>query len=190
MSSGLSSLSSSDEFDDFNPKRTPTTPPKPLEEELASLALTLPHPEALSDQEDVNGVSDGSATAGSAFGIQRSDEEMRVGVVCEENVEGNSASVSVGTEVVEGATESSVLDGAGVVWGRTNSEIEADRPASPSSSGYAGERGSSSASSGRSEMDGIVEDEIQELRDDASVGEISNSVPSWVPGKRHGDEVL
>lgn len=40
-------------------------------------------------------------------------------------------------------------------------------------------------------MDGVAEDEIQELRDDdASIGENSNSVPSWVPGKRHGDEVL
>ncbi|KAA0032573.1 protein SAND [Cucumis melo var. makuwa] len=182
MSCGLSSLSSSDELDDFNPRTSPSTPPKPLEEELASLALTLPHPQLLSDQDDVNGVSDGFEADRSMFGIQQSDEEMRVGLVFEEHVGGNSVSV------VEGATEGS--DGAGVVWGRTNSEIEVDRPASPSSSGYAGERGSSSASSGRSEMDGVAEDEIQELRDDASDGENSNSVPSWVPGKRHGDEVL
>lgn len=155
--------------------------PKPLEEELASLALTLPHPHLLSDQEDANGVSDGSEADSYRFGIQQSDEETRVGEVCEENVVGNSASM------VQGPTGGS--DGAGVVWGRTNSEIEVDRPASPSSSGYAGERGSSSASSGRSEMDGVAEDEIQELRDDdASIGENSNSVPSWVPGKRHGDE--
>uniref|UniRef100_A0A0A0LVI8 Vacuolar fusion protein MON1 homolog n=1 Tax=Cucumis sativus TaxID=3659 RepID=A0A0A0LVI8_CUCSA len=180
MSSGLSSLSSSDELDNFNPRTSPSTPPKPLEEELASLALTLPHPQLLSDQDDVNGVSDGFEADSSMFGIQRSDEEMRVGLVSEEHVVGNSV------PVVEGATE--VSDGAGVVWGRTNSEIEVDRPASPSSSGYAGERGSSSASSGRSETDGVAEDEIQELRDDASVGENSNSVPSWVPGKRHGDE--
>lgn len=183
MSSGLSSLSSSDELDNFNPRTSPTMPPKPLEEELASLALTLPHPHLLSDQEDANGVSDGSEADSYRFGIQQSDEETRVGEVCEENVVGNSASM------VQGPTGGS--DGAGVVWGRTNSEIEVDRPASPSSSGYAGERGSSSASSGRSEMDGVAEDEIQELRDDdASIGENSNSVPSWVPGKRHGDEVL
>ncbi|CAK9312002.1 unnamed protein product [Citrullus colocynthis] len=181
MSSGLSSLSSSDELDNFNPRTSPTTPPKPLEEELASLALTLPHPHLLSDQEDANGVSDGSEADSNGLGIQQSDEEMRVGEVCEENVVGNSASM------VQEPTGGS--DGAGVVWGRTNSEIEVDRPASPSSSGYAGERGSSSASSGRSEMDGVAEDEIQELRDDdASIGENSNSVPSWVPGKRHGDE--
>ncbi|KAG6583584.1 Vacuolar fusion protein MON1-like protein, partial [Cucurbita argyrosperma subsp. sororia] len=187
MSSGLSSLSSSDELDNFNPRTSPTTPPKPLEEELASLALTLPRPELLSDQEDVNVVSDGSAADGFGFGIQRSDEESRVGVVCEENVVGNSAAAVV----VEGETGNSVregIDGTGVVWGRTNSEIEVDRPVSPSSSGYAGERGSSGASSGRSEMDGIADDEIQELNDDASVGDNSNSVHSWVPGKRHGDE--
>lgn len=188
MSSGLSSLSSSDELDDFNPKPTPTTPPKPLEEELASLALTLPHPEVLSDPEDVNGVLDRSTADGSGFGIQQSDEQTRIGGVCEENLVENSAS-----ESVEGAAESSVrggVDGARVLWGRTNSEIEVDRPASPSSSGYAGERGSSSASSGRSEMDGVFGDEIQEMRDDVSVGENSDSVHSWVPGKRHGDEVL
>lgn len=96
MSSGLSSLSSSDELDNFNPRTSPTMPPKPLEEELASLALTLPHPHLLSDQEDANGVSDGSEADSYRFGIQQSDEETRVGEVCEENVVGNSASMVQG----------------------------------------------------------------------------------------------
>ncbi|TYI35016.1 hypothetical protein ES332_A03G047100v1 [Gossypium tomentosum] len=73
-----------------------------------------------------------------------------------------------------------------------NREIFGDeRPSSPSSSGYAGERGSSSASTasridGASEVDG---DEIQEVRNDCSLEVFSDTQASaWVPGKRHVDE--
>ncbi|XWS53275.1 hypothetical protein CRYUN_Cryun11dG0143500 [Craigia yunnanensis] len=73
-----------------------------------------------------------------------------------------------------------------------NQEIFGDEgPPSPSSSGYAGERGSSSATSASrndevSEIDGS---EIQAVRNDGSLEGISNSqASSWVPGKRHDDE--
>ncbi|PPS06669.1 hypothetical protein GOBAR_AA13982 [Gossypium barbadense] len=73
-----------------------------------------------------------------------------------------------------------------------NREIFGDeRPSSPSSSGYAGERGSSSSSTasridGASEVDG---DEIQEVRNDCSLEVFSDTQASaWVPGKRHVDE--
>ncbi|KAE8700835.1 double-stranded RNA-binding protein 2-like [Hibiscus syriacus] len=62
---------------------------------------------------------------------------------------------------------------------------------SPSSSGYAGGRGSSSATSPSrmGEASEINDDEIQELRNDGSLGVISDShASSWVPGKRHVDE--
>ena len=65
-------------------------------------------------------------------------------------------------------------------------------PSSPSSSGYAGERGSSSATSA-SRIDGVSEiddSDIQVVRNDGSLDGISNSqASSWVPGKRHVDEV-
>ncbi|XWS74285.1 hypothetical protein CRYUN_Cryun02cG0201900 [Craigia yunnanensis] len=66
-----------------------------------------------------------------------------------------------------------------------------DGPSSPSSSGYAGERGSNSdtSTSRIDEASEFDDNEIQEARNDGSLEEISNSqTPSWVPGKRHVDE--
>ncbi|XP_039163485.1 vacuolar fusion protein MON1 homolog isoform X1 [Eucalyptus grandis] len=65
------------------------------------------------------------------------------------------------------------------MW-RSNSEGEGEAQGSPSSSGYAGERGSSSGGSGIGEE----EDEIEEVRSDA----VSDSQAAWMPGKRHVDE--
>ncbi|GMI81848.1 MONENSIN SENSITIVITY1 [Hibiscus trionum] len=62
---------------------------------------------------------------------------------------------------------------------------------SPSSSGYAGGRGSSSATSPSriGEASEIDDNEIQELRNDDSLGRLTDShASSWVPGKRHVDE--
>ncbi|KAL6204838.1 hypothetical protein ACLB2K_022105 [Fragaria x ananassa] len=73
--------------------------------------------------------------------------------------------------------------GGGIVWARTNSEVEVDGPESPSSSGYAGGRGSSSASS-----DGSGIDEIAEVRNHGVVDGVSEAQTPWVPGKRHVDE--
>ncbi|XP_011010049.1 PREDICTED: vacuolar fusion protein MON1 homolog A-like [Populus euphratica] len=68
-----------------------------------------------------------------------------------------------------------------VVWRRTNSEVEVDvnGPSSPSSSGYAGERGSSGVSE---------DDEIQEVAIDSAFHEVFDSQAAWLPGKRHVDE--
>ncbi|GMH10950.1 hypothetical protein Nepgr_012791 [Nepenthes gracilis] len=68
---------------------------------------------------------------------------------------------------------------------RMNSELEVDTLVSPSSSGYAGERGSSSIGSA-SEIDEI--EEICEVRDDDLVDGIALSQAPWIPGKRHVDE--
>lgn len=74
-----------------------------------------------------------------------------------------------------------------------NQEIFGDAgPSSPSSSGYAGERGSSSATSASriDEASEIDDNEIREVRNDGSLEGISDSqASSWVPGKRHIDEV-
>ncbi|KAH7561050.1 hypothetical protein JRO89_XS10G0163300 [Xanthoceras sorbifolium] len=73
-----------------------------------------------------------------------------------------------------------------IVWGRKNSGVEVEAPSSPSSSGYAGERGSSSETSNSR----IDDDEIQEVRNnDGFVDGVRDSqASSWVPGKRHVDE--
>lgn len=71
-----------------------------------------------------------------------------------------------------------------VLW-RNNSELEMDGQSSPSSSGYAGERGSSTATSASGT------DDIREVRDNGSSidGLLDPSSQSqWVPGKRHLNE--
>ncbi|KAK8352680.1 hypothetical protein V6Z11_A05G109700 [Gossypium hirsutum] len=64
-------------------------------------------------------------------------------------------------------------------------------PSSPSSSGFAGGRGSSSATSPSriDEASEIDDNEIQELRNDGSLEGVSDSqASSWVTSKRHVDE--
>ncbi|KAE8729242.1 putative WD-repeat protein [Hibiscus syriacus] len=73
-----------------------------------------------------------------------------------------------------------------------NKDIICDeRPSSSTSSGYAGERGSSSATS-ESRIDEVSEidgNEIHEVRNHGFLEGFSvNQAPPWVPGKRHVDE--
>ena len=94
----------------------------------------------------------------------------------------------------EGEVGSNLEARQSVRWRRTNSEVEVEAPSSPSSSGYAGERGSSSGSGSSGGFDmigggigGGDDDEIQEV---SNVDSIQDSQASWMPGKRHVDEVL
>lgn len=66
--------------------------------------------------------------------------------------------------------------------------LDMDDPSCPSSSGCVGERGSTIATSA-SAMHEVVQREIQEIRIDDAVNRISDSRTSWLPGKRHWDEV-
>ncbi|KAG4961259.1 hypothetical protein JHK87_037892 [Glycine soja] len=60
-------------------------------------------------------------------------------------------------------------------------------PSSPTSSGYAAERGSSSTASSISQVDDVLHHEIQEITiHDSQPQPPSHS--SWLPGKRHADE--
>ncbi|KAG2670396.1 hypothetical protein I3843_14G081700 [Carya illinoinensis] len=141
--------------------------PQPLEHQFASVALS----EAPATQEEsLNGE-----------GHHRTETEIneREGIVggFEQRVDDKFEVDEVGQSVEHG-----------VMWRRTNSELEVDGQSSPSSSGYAGERGSTSASSAASGIDGIVEDEIQHVRNDDLVDGFSDLSSSWVPGKRHLDE--
>jgi hypothetical protein len=169
-----SDSTSGDDLPDPNPNPTP----KPLEDEFASVALAEPHNEAQEGQEALNGVANGPLAENNHREIESGEREGEVSGV-EERIEINFE--------VEEARESVQR---GVVWRRTNSEVEVDGQSSPSSSGYAGERGSTSASSGGSGIDGIGEDEIQEVENEGSISGFSDSPATWVPGKRHLDEVL
>lgn len=178
MSSSDSSPSiSSDDASDRN--RGPN--PESVENQLASTSLTeLDAQRPEDNRETQNGVDYASASEGSSHReIEGNDEE-----VAPEQLPGNSGGL---VEVEEGSV--GLRRGRGA-WTRTNSELEVDGPSSPSSSGYAGERGSSGASSGgASGTDEIVEDETQQHRNDAVDG-VLDSQASWVPGKRHVDEVF
>lgn len=110
----------------------------------------------------------------------------------EENHKERSEGEIVEEEVV-GDVEEEVREGS-LVWRRVNSEVDVDRPSSPSSSGYAGERGSSSG--GASCGSGIEEigedricDEAGNGRGEFFDGASDSQAPPWVPGKRHVDEV-
>lgn len=71
-----------------------------------------------------------------------------------------------------------------------NSEREMDGLSSPSSSGYAGERGSSSGATSASGTD-----EVPDAQDNGASSSVDGMLdstlqqPQWVPGKRHVDEV-
>ncbi|GMY10336.1 vacuolar fusion protein MON1 homolog [Fagus crenata] len=170
MSSDSSSTTSGDESTDPNPNRSSTS--KPLEDQFASVALAEPSNEVPEIQESLNGVTNGSVTENNYREIES---------------EGNEREGTVGGGVEERIGSNLEVEVRGsVAWRRTISEVEVEAPSSPSSSGYAGERGSSnaSASSGVSGMiDGIVDDEIQEI---SNVD--FDSQASWVPGKRHVNE--
>ncbi|GMH12530.1 hypothetical protein Nepgr_014371 [Nepenthes gracilis] len=71
---------------------------------------------------------------------------------------------------------------------RVNSEPEVDAIASPSSSGYAGERGSSNSAGGASEIDETGEDENRMMRAGDCVNDVADSQAPWILGKRHVNE--
>lgn len=68
-------------------------------------------------------------------------------------------------------------------------EVDVEGPSSPTSSGYAGERGSSSEGTSNSRIDD--DDEIREvINDDGFVDGVRDArAAPWMPGKRHVDEV-
>ncbi|KAK4362250.1 hypothetical protein RND71_017491 [Anisodus tanguticus] len=82
--------------------------------------------------------------------------------------------------------DSNVLEDLSSVWRNMSEEMEA--PSSPSSSGYAAERGSNNASSSRDIGIEEVDGEIVEIGNSDSFDGVSDSQVQWLPGKRHGNE--
>nr|AVR59268.1 SAND family protein [Stellera chamaejasme] len=170
MTSNSGSSSSSSSSEDESAGRCSSTvansAPKPSNEQFRSLELTEDEEESTRDC------------------LENGDVAMN-GLFDPEN---EGSRVEIVDEAMNEFVDSEVgFDGAGVVWGRTNSELEVERPTSPGSSGYAGERGSSSATSVSR-----ADDEIEEVTKNNG-GVAVDAVPdspsvSWVPGKRYGDE--
>ncbi|RWR74096.1 Vacuolar fusion protein MON1 [Cinnamomum micranthum f. kanehirae] len=135
--------------------------PNPLENPFKSLSLNE------SQSIDTNEVVERSANCDSVNGIASEEEKNTVGLIraAEAQVDESSSS--------------------GVAW-RENSQYEAEdfAPSSPSSSGYAGERGSSTGTSA-GPIEEVGNDGI--VRADSFSNAAAESAP-WVPGKRHLDE--
>ncbi|CAL5352803.1 hypothetical protein CsSME_00040740 [Camellia sinensis var. sinensis] len=182
MGSDLDSSTSSDDPIHESPNSTSIDQSlDAIEDQLASIALTQPNGVAADDESSEQEVFK-DAPNGLPLDEDSNQQESKGGEIGEEGF-GNSVPEpsSVEFEVVEEVRESS---SSGVfAWRRTNSELEVERQESPSSSGYAGERGSSSSTS-VSEIEEVGEDQICEVGKDDSVDGGSD----WVPGKRHLDE--
>ncbi|KAI9076195.1 hypothetical protein K1719_041893 [Acacia pycnantha] len=141
--------------------------PQSVEEQLASVTLSVSDGEPSTHQE--------------TNGVVLESVNQNTQLVMEEQFQHISVPAGEIDEVGESADR-------GVVWGRTASEHDMDGLSSPSSSGYAGERGSSSETSGSVIGDAVEQDEIEETRNDVIVDEVSDSHTPWLPAKRHVDE--
>lgn len=136
--------------------------PNPVENPFKTLSLDESHALDANDRQQ-------SANGDAINGIPSEEEPDTVGSIQRD-----------GGQVCESSS-------SGVAW-RENSQHEAEDfdPSSPSSSGYAGERGSSTGTSA-----GPI-DEVEadgNTRADLFVDSVAAESSSWVPGKRHVDEV-
>lgn len=187
--SDSSSSASSSDGDDRKPSYGSDREPNPesidqsldaLENQLASISMSSRSPTAtLEDEEEVEEreeeeeqtveqltIGNGSLTGGTGVeGASDSNED--------EHIEGNAESSS---GVIKESHSS--------VWRNILEADEVERTLSPSSSGYAGERGSTSGGDDINDDD-EDDNEIHEVEKDG----VSGSRQQWVSGKRHPDEV-
>lgn len=122
--------------------------------------------------------------------ILPSDSQSRVEEVAE--ISGEVDTLHSDTKVEQGVVGNMVSRGEGMLW-RNNSdvEVEVEGQGSPSSSGYAGGKGTSSSSGiSGSGIEEISSDEVDHGEVVNRSGSFGGSVDSeWVPGKRHVNEV-
>ncbi|KAH7836699.1 hypothetical protein Vadar_004482 [Vaccinium darrowii] len=185
MGSDSESPTSSDDSTSQNPNPNPhpnsTSIDQSLdaiEDQLTSIALAQPNdlasddPASSSEEEEVfKDAPNGSVLE------EENQKERNEGEIVEE-------------EVGVVAAEEEVREEGRLGWRRVNSEVEVDRLSSPSSSGYAGERGSSGGASTASGIEEIGEDRGFDGngRGEFFDGASDSQAPPWVPGKRHVDE--
>ncbi|GAB4825425.1 Vacuolar fusion protein mon1 [Ancistrocladus abbreviatus] len=170
--------------------------PKPgdeaVEDQLSGLALTEPH----DVEQEVNGILNDKAPpppivesgreavdVDDRLVIEGNDLKKVSEIEVEEERKGNAVAHFV--DEARGGESRECNSAPSGLW-RVNLEVEVDAMASPSSSGYAGERGSSAGSA--SGVDEIGENEIREVRDDDEFNGVTGLQTSWVPGKRHVNE--
>lgn len=179
-SDSSSSDSAYDSAADLNPNPSPDATinlhhhdDATIDAHLSSLTLTPLVPDLALLNNDANSPADDIPV------IDRTPTQV------EEDEEAAAPTSEVVVEKEEEERESNSLSGkgGGLAW----REVEAETPASPSSSGYAGERGSSSYGSSGSGIEEISEDQVREIDGDLVNG-ITDSQQPWIPGKRHLNE--
>lgn len=177
--------SSSDDDRNHDPDPNPNPNPTPnsidqsldaIENQLASISMSQPVTDSETELDfDAPGTSQ----------LNREQlKELRNGSFHEEIEDADGEEEPTFGNLLAEAS-SSRAGSSTLIW-RSNSEAdETDALPSPSSSAYAGERGSSVSSSRGSG----IGDEIREVGNDDSGDGASESNMQWTPGKRHGDEV-
>ncbi|XP_027086171.1 vacuolar fusion protein MON1 homolog isoform X2 [Coffea eugenioides] len=170
MPSPSNSSSYSSSSDEQNPNSAPNPNPPSIDQSLDAIenqlaSISTFQPGSLLEPE-------------SEFGVN--DDEIR-----EELVNGSINEI----EELPGNSEEKLKVSSSRVWANVSEMEEGAAPSSPSSSGYAGERGSS-ATSGVEEdgNDDYNDDEIVEVRSNGDFDGVAHSPAPWTPGKRHGDE--
>ncbi|KAL8167469.1 hypothetical protein V2J09_008968 [Rumex salicifolius] len=190
-SSSTSSSSAAEDCADQNPKPCPDPtleePEDKMRDEFVAVHEAPPLPDDSADEisrADTNGngaleeVKIGDQSPEIEVGDAEDEARSCVGMAFEEVVVADEE---------EGEESDSFRFGGD--WRELNSEhVEVeDARASPSSSGYAGERGTSSDGNA-SGIEEIGDDEIREVREDELTNGITDCRSVWVPGKKHVDE--
>ncbi|PIN15050.1 putative protein Sand [Handroanthus impetiginosus] len=182
-----SSSSASSDGADRNPNSNPEPGPDPnpdsidqsldaIENQLASISMSSRSPTATADDEEE---------------VEEEEEQsveqltFRNGLLNEE-IGGEGAIDSIEEEHIKSnlkAESSGVIKESPFVWRNTSEVDEVEARLSPTSSGYAGERGSTS---GGDEINDDDEEnnEIRQVENDGVLG----SHEQWISGKRHADE--
>ncbi|XP_019165031.1 PREDICTED: protein SAND isoform X2 [Ipomoea nil] len=142
-----------------------------IENQLASISMSYPETESETDF-DASGTSQLNELGNGSFHDEIETEDP-----------GAEEEPNFGNFLDEAS--SSRAGSSTLIWRSNSEEVdEADALPSPSSSAYAGERGSSVSSSRGSG----IGDEICEVGNGDSGDGVSESNLQWAPGKRHGDE--
>lgn len=150
-----------------------------IETQLTSIALNQPQDSLIESESESESESEAEAEANS------STDEVPVLEIA--NVSLKEEIITVPEVEIEGeeSRERNLIPESS-----NNSEREMDGLSSPSSSGYAGERGSSSGATSASGTD-----EVPDAQDNGASSSVDGMLdstlqqPQWVPGKRHVDEV-
>ncbi|KAL3653030.1 Vacuolar fusion protein mon1 [Castilleja foliolosa] len=185
--SNSSSSSSSTAGDDRTPNPDPNPEPNQgsidqsldaIENQLASISISSRSPATIDDEELVEGEEE-----------QLSEQQKFGNGSLNEKTKAEGAADSIEEEHMEGdmnADEASGVIGEShsSVWRNFVEADELEQPLSPSSSGYAGERGSTS---GGDEINDDDEDGDNGIRKVANNGDLGSRA-QWVSGKRHPDE--